>query len=154
MDRLPLIRRHVAATLLGVVAVLLLLVPVAVAEDILRLDGVVTDTTGALAGSEGDIEDAAEGAAAAGVQPFVLFVSTTGDRSAEDYAFETARTNSLGIDDALILVALDDRTDYIWLSDGLDNVTDELYARAINNNSNRVYLGEPRAFLLSADIRF
>ncbi|MBL9215781.1 MAG: TonB-dependent siderophore receptor [Opitutaceae bacterium] len=34
------------------------------------------------------------------------------------------------------------------------NVTDELYARAINNNSNRAYLGEPRAFLLTAEYRF
>ena len=37
-----------------------------------------------------------------------------------DYAFETAQRNSLGVDDALILVALDDRTDFIWVSDGLD----------------------------------
>ena len=34
------------------------------------------------------------------------------------------------------------------------NVTDELYARAINNNSNRTYLGDPRSFLLSLDYRF
>jgi len=34
------------------------------------------------------------------------------------------------------------------------NVTDELYARAINNNSNRAYYGDPRTFLLSADYRF
>lgn len=34
------------------------------------------------------------------------------------------------------------------------NVTDKLYARAINNNSNRTYLGDPRSFLLSADYRF
>ena len=60
-----------------------------------------------------------------GVQAFVLFVSTTGDRTAEEYAFETAAANSLGVDDALILVALDDRTDYIWLSDGLEAITDD-----------------------------
>lgn len=34
------------------------------------------------------------------------------------------------------------------------NLTDELYARAINNNSNRTYLGAPRSFLLSVDYRF
>jgi catecholate siderophore receptor len=36
----------------------------------------------------------------------------------------------------------------------ITNLTDELYARAINNNSNRAYFGDPRAFLLSADYRF
>ncbi|HEY1109942.1 MAG TPA: TonB-dependent siderophore receptor [Opitutaceae bacterium] len=34
------------------------------------------------------------------------------------------------------------------------NVSDKLYARAINNNSNRAYYGDPRTFLLSADYRF
>jgi len=34
------------------------------------------------------------------------------------------------------------------------NVDDRHYARALNNNSNRAYFGDPRAFLLSADYRF
>lgn len=34
------------------------------------------------------------------------------------------------------------------------NLSDKLYARAINNNSNRAYFGDPRAFLISADYRF
>ncbi len=36
----------------------------------------------------------------------------------------------------------------------INNVSDELYARAINNNSNRAYFGDPRTYLLSADLRF
>lgn len=36
----------------------------------------------------------------------------------------------------------------------INNVTDELYARSLNNNSNRTYLGEPRSFLVSAEFRF
>ncbi len=36
----------------------------------------------------------------------------------------------------------------------INNVTDELYARALNNNSNRTYLGDPRSYLISADFRF
>jgi catecholate siderophore receptor len=36
----------------------------------------------------------------------------------------------------------------------INNVTDELYARSLNNNSNRTYLGEPRAYLLSAEFKF
>ena len=34
------------------------------------------------------------------------------------------------------------------------NVTDERYARAINNNSSRAYFGAPRSYLLSAELRF
>jgi catecholate siderophore receptor len=34
------------------------------------------------------------------------------------------------------------------------NLADKHYARAINNNSNRAYFGDPRAFLISADYRF
>ena len=34
------------------------------------------------------------------------------------------------------------------------NLTDKFYARAINNNSNRAYFGDPRAFLISADYKF
>jgi catecholate siderophore receptor len=36
----------------------------------------------------------------------------------------------------------------------VSNVADKLYARALNNNSNRTYLGEPRSFLLSAEFKF
>ncbi|MES2693906.1 MAG: TonB-dependent siderophore receptor [Verrucomicrobiota bacterium] len=34
------------------------------------------------------------------------------------------------------------------------NVSDKLYARAINNNSNRAYYGDPRTFTISTDYRF
>ncbi len=36
----------------------------------------------------------------------------------------------------------------------VSNVADKHYARALNNNSNRAYFGDPRAFLLSAEYRF
>lgn len=49
----------------------------------------------------------------------MLFVATTDDLPSTDYAGETARVNSLGADDALLLVAIDDRTDAIWVSDAL-----------------------------------
>lgn len=95
-------------------------------EDILRLEGPVTDTAGALSGRVDDIESQiAQTQAAHGVQVFVLFIETTEDRSASDYAFETAERNSLGVNDALLLVAMSDRTDFIWLADGLDAITDD-----------------------------
>lgn len=103
----------------------LLATPVA-AEDILRLEGPVTDTTGALAGGERDIEAAIERVLVdQGVQVFVVFVETTGDRTASDYVAQTARANSLGGDDALILVAIDDRTDQVWVSEGLDEISND-----------------------------
>jgi len=97
------------------------------AEDVLQLEGTITDTTGALDAGRDRIEEAAATVAEdSGVQPFVVFVSTTGDRTASEYAFETAERNSLGVDDALVLVALDDRTDFIWVSDGLEISDQEL----------------------------
>jgi catecholate siderophore receptor len=36
----------------------------------------------------------------------------------------------------------------------VNNVTDELYARSLNNNSNRTYLGDPRSYLVSAELKF
>lgn len=115
---------------MAVLALLLLVAVPARAEEVLRLQGPVTDTSGVLAGREDDITSAIERTLRDdGVQAFVLFVATTGDRSAEDYAFATADLNSLGVNDALILVAIKDRTDFIWLSDGLDGISnDELDA--------------------------
>lgn len=54
------------------------------------------------------------------VQLFVLFVGTTGELSSTEFADETAKLNSLGADDALLVVAIDDHTDAIWVSDALD----------------------------------
>jgi uncharacterized membrane protein YgcG len=115
---------------LAALALLMLLAPVAAAEDILRLEGPVTDTTGVLADGRDEITSTINRTFAQdGVQAWVLFVQTTGDRSAEAYVRETAQQNSLGTNDALVLVALDDRTDQIWVADGLDEITnDELDA--------------------------
>lgn len=100
--------------------------PVARAEDVLRLEGTVTDTSGVLDGRVDDIEQAAEALLSDhGVQLFVLFVNTTGDLTAADYVAATAERNSLGGDDVLLLVAIEDRTDQIWVSDGLDEITDD-----------------------------
>lgn len=125
----PLRLATAVATLLSIVAITLLSMPFATvvrAEDILQLDGPVTDTTGVLADGEAAIIDAIETTLEDdGVQVFVLFVQTTGERTAAEYVAETAERNSLGGDDALIMVALDDRTDQIWVADGLDAITDD-----------------------------
>ena len=111
---------------IGLVVLALAVPPAVRAEDIVSLDGPVTDTTGQLDGRIEDIEAAIESTVDEhGVQVFALFIRTTEDRTAEEFAFETAAENGLGIDDALLLVALDDRTDYIWLSESLDEISDD-----------------------------
>ncbi|MBI2782324.1 MAG: TPM domain-containing protein [Chloroflexi bacterium] len=60
------------------------------------------------------------------VQVFVLFVGSTGALTSTEFVDETARINSLGGDDVLLLVAVDDRTDAIWVSDSLAITNDEL----------------------------
>src|SRR5882672_3185168 len=99
-------------------------VPGVRAATIPTLKGEVTDQAGVVAGHEAEIRDAvAQLLRDHHVQLFVLFVPTTSDLSAPDFASETARRNSLGADDALLLVAIDDHTDAIWVADGLSNVT-------------------------------
>jgi uncharacterized membrane protein YgcG len=116
-------RLAVVAALVGALA---LVAPGVRAEEVLRLDGPVTDPGGALDGRSADVADAIDSTLDAhGVQVFVLFVGSTEDLSARDYAAQTAETNSLGVDDALLLVAVDDRSDFIWVSDSLDEITDD-----------------------------
>lgn len=96
------------------------------AADIPRLSGPVTDGADVLDGRTDDIEAAIDRLLTDhNVQLFVLFVRTTDELPAPDFATETARVNSLGANDALLLVAVDDRTDAIWVADGLDAITDE-----------------------------
>jgi uncharacterized membrane protein YgcG len=100
--------------------------PVALAASPPRLDGSVTDQVDVL-GGEREAVEAALGDLLAdhGVQFFVLFVDTTEDLTVTEFADETARLNSLGADDALLVVAIEDRTDAIWIADRLgDEITD------------------------------
>jgi len=85
-----------------------------------RLEATITDQTGVLAGGVGAIEDALDDVLTRdNVQLFVLFVDSTDELVATDFADETAKINSLGVNDALLVVAIDDRRDAIWISDGL-----------------------------------
>lgn len=90
-----------------------------------RLGDEVTDEVGALEGGEDelasrlrDIRDAG------GVHLFALYTDTTGASTVTDFAEEVAAASSLGGDDALLVVALDDRTYALWVSDALAGVTD------------------------------
>jgi len=95
------------------------------AEPVPRIDGAVTDLAGVLTGAEADVEAAIERTLDEhNVQVFVVYVRSTDDLTATAYADELARLNSFGGNDALVLVAIDDRTDAIWVSDGLDGISD------------------------------
>ena len=125
MDRLtPLIRRVVAAATLVLALLIVAAVP-ASAEPPPALEGPVTDHAGALDGGMDEVASAIDRTLNDdGVQVWVLFVASTDGAPAPDFASETARINSLGADDALVLVATDDRTDAIWVADGMDAITD------------------------------
>ena len=59
-----------------------------------------------------------------GIQLFAAYVDTTGGATVTDFAATTAEMNSLGGNDALLLVAVDDRSDALWVGPSLDGVTD------------------------------
>lgn len=123
------LRRRSIARRSAVAAVFLALslATTALAADPPRLEGAITDQTGVLAGSTDTIKAALdELLAKQRVQVFVLFVGSTGALTSTEFVDETARINSLGGDDVLLLVAVDDRTDAIWVSDSLDITNDEL----------------------------
>ena len=100
----------------------------AFADDVPRLDGQLTDRSNAhvLAGGASAIESALNDLLIKDdVQLFVLFVETTGSRNVTDFATEVATQNSLGGNDALLVVALTDRSDALWLSDYLSRITND-----------------------------
>jgi hypothetical protein len=125
----PVIARRLALPLGTLLAVALALATAgaALAVDPPRLTGTVTDLAGALEGGTAEVESGlADVRDASGVQTFVLFVDSTDSRSITEFADQTAALNSLGVNDALIVVAMEDRSDAIWVSDGLDITNDEI----------------------------
>ena len=131
---------RVAPARLGLLLVALLTLlafasPARAAEDFPRLDGPITDLTDTLSSSE---EARAEQAivdlrSAQAIDLWVLFTDTTNPLSVTDYADEVAARNSLGTNDVLLVVAMDDRTDALWLSDGLEDITDREVDAIISN---------------------
>ena len=59
------------------------------------------------------------------VQLFVAFVDTTGSATVTDFVQSTAEVNSLGNNDALLLVAIGDRSDALWVGPSLDAITND-----------------------------
>jgi uncharacterized membrane protein YgcG len=121
-----------------VVALLVLLAfasPARAAEDFPRLSGPITDLTGSLSSSE---EARAQQAivdlrSAQAIDLWVLFTDTTNPLSVTDYAQEVFSRNSLGDNEVLMVVAIEDRTDALWLGEGLGDITDREVDSIISN---------------------
>jgi uncharacterized membrane protein YgcG len=89
------------------------------AQSVPRLDSAITDQTGVLASDKAEIEAALQTLfERTRVQLYVLFVHSTDGVEIADYAAAVGEQN-LGDTDALLVVALDDRTDNISVGSGL-----------------------------------
>lgn len=114
-----------AALLVAPLAATLLWPHAARAEEPPQLGERVTDLAGVLDG--GDV-DRAQGAVddleEAGAQLWAVFVNTTDGVPVSDYADEVARINGLGGNDAVYVVAVEDRRHSIWVGDLLTEADD------------------------------
>jgi hypothetical protein len=61
-----------------------------------------------------------------------LFVPTTNGTNVTTYAEQVAAANSLGVNDALLVVALEDRTDALSVSNGLPQITNDEIDRILS----------------------
>ena len=96
-----------------------LLAPAVAGQVIPRLETAITDQTGVLDDSRTEIENALDDLFdRTGVQLYVLFVDSTGSMHIADYAAAVGEQN-LGTTDALLVVALGDRTDDISVGSDL-----------------------------------
>ena len=99
--------------------------PTLAADPLPRLNTAVTDEAGVLSpADEARITDSLTTLHALGIQLFVAFVGTTGSDTVTDFAAAVATASSLGGNDALLLVAMTDRSDALWVGPSLDTVTD------------------------------
>ena len=106
----------------GAVAGLLVLTPASsaaqAAPDV--LSATLTDEVDQLTpAQEAKVRRRLETTRAAGVDLHVLLVSDTGGISATRYAAQVAQASSMGGDDALLVVAFDDRTYALWAANPL-----------------------------------
>jgi hypothetical protein len=112
----------------------------AVAQEVPRLTGPVTDLVGAVSGREGEIESViGDVRERSDVQLWVLFDDTTGGIPVTDYVDRVAEVSGLGVGDALYAVTLEDRTYALWVSDTLeDRVSAETQDRILLDARDRL----------------
>ncbi|HVL97687.1 MAG TPA: TPM domain-containing protein [Egibacteraceae bacterium] len=89
-----------------------------------RLADAVTDDVGVLDGAAEDVaRELGVIRSRSGVQLLVWYTDTTGGVPVMRFADETAQANNLGGDDALLVVALDDRAYALWVADALTAIS-------------------------------
>lgn len=115
--------RRLAPLFIALLGISLLLASPGFAQQVPQLTEQVTDGADLLAGREDEVQDVL-GATRDQVQLFVLTLDTTGTATVTDFADEVAANNSLGGDDALLVIAIEDESYALWASDDLESVTD------------------------------
>jgi uncharacterized membrane protein YgcG len=117
-----LARLLTAGILVAVVAA-----PVAAVDGPLRLKASVTDQADVLTPAEEEELATVLGEVRrdSGVQVFAAYIDTSGADDINTWATDTAAASSLGGNDALIVVALDDRAYSMWVGPSLDTITDD-----------------------------
>jgi uncharacterized membrane protein YgcG len=86
-----------------------------------------------------------------GVQLFVTLVDTTGVQTAPEFTQATAEASSMGGNDAVLLVAFDDRSDALWVGPSLDGVTeDEIDAILTDHLEPSLAAGDTKQGLIDA----
>ncbi|MBW3612495.1 MAG: TPM domain-containing protein [Chloroflexi bacterium] len=114
--------RAALAVLLALLA-LCVAVPTALAQ---TLTDRITDEAGVLGDGRTDAEVAIERLEEEhGVQLWALFVDTSGGEPMDQFIERVAAENALGGNDALLAVAVGDRRYQLWVSDALDEITDD-----------------------------
>jgi uncharacterized membrane protein YgcG len=125
----PMPRR--AASVVLALLLLGLATPVLAVDELPRLQDRVTDQADVLTDADvATIEQALSGLEDSdNIQLFVAFIDSTGVEDVSSFTEGTAEASSLGGNDALLLVAVEDRSDALWVGDALDEVTtDEIDA--------------------------
>jgi uncharacterized membrane protein YgcG len=106
----------------------------AVAQDVPRLAEEVTDEVGALDGEGTRVRAALQEVRERdGVHLFAYFTDTTGELTVTNFADAVAAESSLGGNNALLVVALTDRSYALWVSDALTGVSDADIQRILLN---------------------
>ncbi len=116
-----------SGVLVALAALLAPIAPVIAADELPRLQDRVTDVADVLTPQEESevaiaLEDLER---TGGVQLFVAFVDTTGAEDVTSFTERLADDNSLGGNDALHLVAIEDRSQAMWVGPSLGGVTEE-----------------------------
>jgi len=124
--------KFLARTVLLALFALVLANP-ASAQSVPNLNEAVTDQTGVLKPDQAAIESALQTLFdRTGVQLYVLFVHTTGGTDISDYARQVGA--QLGARDALLVVAVDDRTDNLSVGSGLSSQVSQIKLDIVRNN--------------------